>query len=153
MKLKAVTKIKPGDFFQRITESITPLTKTTRTYSTKIPVVPKYQTRYCVGVTSAHNHDFQEMPSPKGLPIIGTTLDLIAAGSAPRLHEYIDNRHKQLGPIFREKIGPVSAVFVSDPMEMRSIFNHEGKHPKHIIPEAWILYNRKYNCQRGILFM
>lgn len=109
--------------------------------------------RSCVGVTSANLNDFHEIPSPKGLPVIGTTLDLLAAGSAPRLHEYIDKRHQELGPVFREKIGPVSAVFVSDPMEMRSIFNQEGKYPKHILPEAWTLYNRMYNCERGIFFM
>ena len=94
-----------------------------------------------------------EMPSPRGLPGLGSTLDLIAAGGAPRLHEYIDCRHRELGPVFRDKIGPVQAVFVSDPTEMRRVFTLEGKYPVHILPESWVLYNQLYGCQRGLFFM
>lgn len=95
----------------------------------------------------------KEIPTPKRLPIIGTTLSLLAAGSAAKLHEYIDKRHGELGPIFRDKIGPVSAVFVSDPEFMRSIFGVEGKYPIHILPEPWIVYNKVHGCARGLFFM
>ncbi|KAK9712994.1 Cytochrome P450 [Popillia japonica] len=95
----------------------------------------------------------KEIPSPKGLPVIGTTLSLIAAGSAPKLHQYIDGRHKELGPIFRDKIGPVSAIFVSDPDYMRAVFNNEGKHPIHVLPEPWMVYNKIHGCTRGLFFM
>ena len=94
-----------------------------------------------------------EMPSPRGLPLVGTTLDLLAAGSAPRLHEYVDSRHKQLGPVFRDKIGPVQAVFVSDPTEMRRVFTLEGKYPVHHLPDPWVLYNNIYGSKRGLFFM
>lgn len=94
-----------------------------------------------------------EIPQARGLPLIGTTLALIAEGSAPKLHIYIDKRHKQLGPVFKDKIGPISAVFVADPEEMRSVFAQEGKYPKHMLPEAWTLYNRMYGCSRGLFFM
>lgn len=94
-----------------------------------------------------------EMPSPRGLPVIGTMLDLITAGGAPRLHEYVDARHRQLGPVYRESIGPVSGVFVSDPNEMRRVFSLEGKYPKHLQPDPWILYNKMYGCKRGLFFM
>lgn len=94
-----------------------------------------------------------EIPQPRGLPLIGTTLALIYEGSGPKLHEYIDKRHKQLGAVFRDKIGPISAVFVADPEEMRSVFAQEGKYPAHVLPEAWIVYNREYGCSRGLFFM
>jgi ecdysteroid 2-hydroxylase len=94
-----------------------------------------------------------EIPSPRSLPIIGTTLDLIAAGGASRLHEYVDARHRQLGPIYRESIGPVTGVFVADPNEMRRVFTLEGKYPKHILPDAWVLYNKMYGSKRGLFFM
>lgn len=62
-----------------------------------------------------------------GLPFIGTTLSQIMAGSYPKLHRYIDKRHKRLGPVFKESIGPVPCVFVSDPEAMRLVFANEGK--------------------------
>ncbi|XP_060518798.1 cytochrome P450 315a1, mitochondrial isoform X2 [Cylas formicarius] len=96
-----------------------------------------------------------DVPSPKKLPLIGkwVNLPLVLAGSMPKLHWYIDKRHKQLGPIFKDQIGPVNCVFVSDPEGIRSVFAQEGKYPIHILPEAWLTYNRIYNIKRGIFFM
>ncbi|XP_067011206.2 cytochrome P450 315a1, mitochondrial [Anabrus simplex] len=94
-----------------------------------------------------------KMPSPRGLPLVGTTLALIAAGSAPKVHEYIDMRHKQLGPVFRDTIGTVDAVFVANADEMRRLFSLEGKYPTHVLPEPWVLYNQMFGCKRGLFFM
>ncbi|KDR16797.1 cytochrome P450 315a1, mitochondrial [Zootermopsis nevadensis] len=94
-----------------------------------------------------------EMPSPRGLPFIGTVLDIFAAGGTSRLHEYVDARHRQLGPVYRESIGPVKCVFVSDPSEMRRVFSLEGKCPRHLQPDPWVLYNKMYGCKRGLFFM
>lgn len=106
------------------------------------------------GRRAAHAaHALSDMPTPRGLPVVGTSLALLWAGSAPRLHEYVDMRHRQLGPVFRDRIGPVSAVFVADPVEMRRTFGLEGKHPMHVLPEPWILYNQLYGCKRGLFFM
>lgn len=96
---------------------------------------------------------FDQIPAPKSLPVIGTTLSLIAAGGAPKLHLYINKRHRELGTIFRDKIGPISAVFVSDPEYMRTMFNLEGKHPKHVLPEGWVVYNKIRGYKRGLFFM
>lgn len=70
--------------------------------------------------------DFQDVPSPRGWPVVGTTFSLLAAGGPPKLHEYMDKRHKQLGPIFKDNVGPVTAVFLSDAEEMRIVFAQEG---------------------------
>lgn len=70
-----------------------------------------------------------------------------------RLHKYIDKRHKQLGPIFREKLGSTETVFLSSPNLMRSVFLHEGQYPMHPLPDAWLVYNKKHNCKRGLFFM
>lgn len=72
-----------------------------------------------------------------------------------RLHEYANSRHKQLGPIYCEKLGGnTELVFVSDPMLIRSLFlNLEGKYPVHILPEPWVLYEKLYGSKRGLFFM
>ncbi|KAF4529417.1 hypothetical protein B566_EDAN003511 [Ephemera danica] len=97
--------------------------------------------------------DFSLIPAPRGLPVLGTTLALMKAGSSPQLHRYVDARHAELGPVYRESIGPVDAVFVCDPVEMRRVFQREGRYPKHLLPDAWILYNQLHGCKRGLFFM
>jgi ecdysteroid 2-hydroxylase len=106
-------------------------------------------------LVSANNSvlHFDEIPSPKSFPIIGTTLSLLARGSMSKLHDYVDKRHKKLGPIYKESIGPVSCVFVSDPEEIRVVFEQEGRYPMHLLPEAWVMYNQLYGCPRGLFFM
>lgn len=94
-----------------------------------------------------------DIPSPRRLPVIGSTLSLLLSGSTPKLHLYADRLHQKLGPIFRDKIGPVNAIFISDPDLIRSVFRQEGKYPLHIQPEAWMVYNKKHGCSRGLFFM
>lgn len=77
----------------------------------------------------------------------------LSTGSWKRFHEHIDERHRHLGPIFREPLGPIEAVFVNSPQLLRDVFTYEGKYPKHPLPEAWTFYNQLHNCKRGLFFM
>ncbi|XP_066589453.1 cytochrome P450 315a1, mitochondrial [Prorops nasuta] len=115
-----------------------------------------------VGKSGRHERDekctngkasLREIPEVRGLPLLGTALSLISAGGAKKLHEYVDRRHKQLGPIYRERIGPVPAIFISSPQLYGKIFRLEGPTPKHFLPEAWMLYNEMRSLKRGLLFM
>lgn len=103
--------------------------------------------------TLKHTNQTKEIPQPKKLPVFGTLFSFLAAGSAPKLHIYSQSRHKELGPIYQENIGPVSFIFISCPEAMRTVFAHEGKYPVHILPEAWVTYNKKHGNSRGIFFM
>ncbi|KAI8129035.1 Cytochrome P450 315a1, mitochondrial [Lucilia cuprina] len=99
-----------------------------------------------------NNTDY--IPKVKGLPLVGTIFDLIAAGGAPKLHLYIDKRHAEYGHIFRECLGGTEeGIFVSSANLMRAVFIYEGSYPRHPLPEAWVLYNKENNCQRGLFFM
>nr|AZR39414.1 cytochrome P450 [Agasicles hygrophila] len=98
--------------------------------------------------------DFGSIPTSKWrLPIIGSTLDLILSGETAKYHKYMDRKHRELGPIFKDNIGPTTAIFVSDAHEIRNIFAKEGVYPMHYLPEAWAIYNKKHNFVRGLLFM
>ncbi|KAL5285479.1 CYP315A1 family protein [Megaselia abdita] len=103
--------------------------------------------------TDDHPTASETIPEKRGLPFIGNLIELIMSNGAAQLHKYIDNRHKQLGPIFQEKLGSENCIFVSSANLMRSVFLYEGQYPKHPIPEAWNLYNEKHDCQRGLFFM
>lgn len=94
-----------------------------------------------------------DVPAPRWFPVVGSTLSLLAAGGAPKLHLYVHRRHAELGPIFRDKIGSLNAVFVADPEMYRAVFAQEGKHPAHFLPEAWNVYNQMSGKSRGLLFM
>lgn len=100
-----------------------------------------------------HAKPYEDIPTPKGLPLIGTTLDLIASGGAPNVHQYVHRRHKQLGSIYREKMGNVEAVFISNADMMQKVYQFEGKFPQHMVPEPWIIYNEVNGVQRGLFFM
>lgn len=103
--------------------------------------------------TAATGNILQEAPEPRGLPVFGTLFSFMLAGGPKKQHEYVDKRHKELGPVYRERIGPVTAVFVNSPHEFRRIFRLEGPTPKNFLPEAWTLYNEIRRCRRGLLFM
>ena len=77
---------------------------------------------------------FESIPSAKGLPILGTSFDLIKSGGASQLHNYCDQRHKNLGNIYREKMGNLDCVFVADASLMQFIYSREGLYPVHAIP-------------------
>lgn len=80
-------------------------------------------------------------------------MDAICNGVITRLHEYIDMRYRQLGPIYREKLGKIDAVFLFDPKDVETVFQREGKHPRHIIPEAWLMHRDITQKPRGLFFM
>ncbi|XP_039966012.1 cytochrome P450 315a1, mitochondrial [Bactrocera tryoni] len=105
-------------------------------------------------VEKSSAEELRKLPRPKGLPLIGTFWDLVAAGGGQQLHKYVHRRHEELGPIFYERLGGVQdAIFVSSASQMRAVFQYEGQYPRHPLPESWILYNKQHSCQRGLFFM
>uniref|UniRef100_A0A0P4WF27 Uncharacterized protein n=1 Tax=Scylla olivacea TaxID=85551 RepID=A0A0P4WF27_SCYOL len=96
---------------------------------------------------------YVEVPTPSGYPLIGTVMDLFAAGGVEQYHTYITARHRELGGVFKEKVFGKEMVFVSEPDAIRKVFAAEGEHPQHYIPEAWLLYNKDRQVQRGLFFM
>ena len=78
---------------------------------------------------------FDEMPGPKGLPLIGTFLDYtkdLGGGvrGYQRMHEMQQQRAQQYGPIFREKIFDRQTVTISNPNDVEYLFRNEGKWPR-----------------------
>lgn len=103
--------------------------------------------------SGSHALDFEQIPSPRSLPVVGTTFDLLSAGGAPFLHKYCDQRHKSLGRLYREKIGNLDCVFVADASLMQRVYSNEGQFPVHSVPEPWTIFNQMKGIQRGLFFM
>lgn len=61
---------------------------------------------------------------------------------------------RRLGPIYWDNLGVgYSGVFIADPVAARKVFLVEGSRPRHVVPQPWVLYNKRYNCKRGLFFM
>ncbi|KAI8510675.1 hypothetical protein Bbelb_115910 [Branchiostoma belcheri] len=85
------------------------------------------------GSVASSARPFEEIPGPKGLPLIGTALDYSPFGQFPmktKLMESFKERTKTYGNIYREKIGPMDLVVISDPKEIERVFRNEGRYPE-----------------------
>nr|XP_018917274.1 PREDICTED: cytochrome P450 315a1, mitochondrial [Bemisia tabaci] len=103
---------------------------------------------------SVANAETKSIPSPKQWSAALHRLSVMQQSRfGKQLHKYVDKLHDKYGPIFRESLGPVTAVFISDPHEMRRVFAHEGRYPIHVLPEAWLHYNKIHKTERGLYFM
>lgn len=66
-------------------------------------------------------------PGQTGLPLIGETLQLIAAYKTENPEPFIDDRVRRFGPIFTTHVFGEQTVFVVDPDVNRFILQNEGK--------------------------
>ncbi|XP_019631487.1 PREDICTED: cytochrome P450 10-like [Branchiostoma belcheri] len=128
--LKVVRRVVQGSWFRAGIISVAPRTTTTtatvRSQSTGEE--PEGSVAY-----ESSARPFEEIPGPKGLPLIGTALDYSPFGQFPiktKLMESFKERTKTYGNIYREKIGPMDLVVISDPKEIERVFRNEGRYPE-----------------------
>ncbi|XP_046574217.1 1,25-dihydroxyvitamin D(3) 24-hydroxylase, mitochondrial-like [Haliotis rubra] len=92
---------------------------------------------------------FSALPGPRGLPFIGTLFHTLRNSS--RLHESIQDRHKTYGPIFREKLGVLDAVFLMDVDAVESLLRQDGKYPSRMQVDIWHEYRNITGLGKGLL--
>ncbi|XP_033626338.1 cytochrome P450 10-like [Asterias rubens] len=95
---------------------------------------------------------YDEMPGPRGLPVLGSLLDYTKLGnySLEKMHEAIVDRFKQYGPIYKENIAGAEAVHILDPKDVADLFRMEGKTPRRIIMEPMAHYRKIRKKNAGI---
>lgn len=93
---------------------------------------------------------FNEIPCKKSL--LPIAIDLILQGGPKYLHAHFHKRHKQLGPILRERMGPYELVSIAEPSLIRKTIANEGRCPQTKLPPAWTLYNETMGLERGLFF-
>lgn len=78
--------------------------------------------------------DFDEIPGPKSLPLIGTLyqyLPVFGKYQFDRLHRNGLSKLCQYGPVVREDIVPgVSVVWIFRPEDVETLYRHEGRYPE-----------------------
>ena len=100
---------------------------------------------------------FNEIPGPKGLPVIGTLLDYVrdqgqGVRGFSRMHVMQQQRVQQYGDIFREKIMNYGTVTISNPDDLQFLFRNEGKYPtREPLFPLWMKYKEDRNQAEGVL--
>ncbi|KAG1701333.1 Cytochrome P450 315a1, mitochondrial [Nymphon striatum] len=106
-----------------------------------------------IAVSEPKCKPYEAIPTPRGLPLVGTLFECLLNGGPSMYHTYCDKRHKELGPIYKEKVGSDEIVFVADKDLIQTVYKNEGKYPVHMVPEPWIMYNEMTGNKRGLFFM
>ena len=102
---------------------------------------------------TANAKPFEEIPGPKGLPIIGTLWTLLKNNGyyLTRLHQLYAEYTQQYGPIFKDKIANIQLVFVTKPEDATAIFKAEGKYPSRGPITPWVIYREQRKKSKGVL--
>uniref|UniRef100_A0A0B7AB98 Cytochrome P450 n=1 Tax=Arion vulgaris TaxID=1028688 RepID=A0A0B7AB98_9EUPU len=96
---------------------------------------------------------FENIPGPKGLPIIGTLYDYIKKDGLKfsKMFKIFQQRAQQFGDIYFEKIGAFHSVVISNPYHYNKFVQSEGKYPnrREMMPIAH--YRQKRGFDLGIV--
>ncbi|XP_078680497.1 putative cytochrome P450 CYP44 [Branchiostoma floridae x Branchiostoma belcheri] len=96
---------------------------------------------------------FEEIPGPKGLPFIGTSLDYSPFGRFPihtKIMQSTIERYQTYGKIYREKFGSLEAVFVCDPKDIATVFRSDGRLPERPISNSNLTYRKMRQKPLGV---
>lgn len=91
-----------------------------------------------------------QIPTNKSL--LPSAFGLLFSGGANYLHEHCDKRHKQLGSIYRERLGTHELIFLSNTKLIQTVIANEGQYPHHNVPECWNYFNQVNKVERGLFF-
>ncbi|CAH1233707.1 CYP27A1 [Branchiostoma lanceolatum] len=97
---------------------------------------------------------FDEIPGPKGLPLIGTAWDYTPFGRFPlktNMRDSFRERRKTYGSIYREKLGPMDLVVISDPKEIEKVFRNEGRYPERLPLMSMKIYRELKKMPVGLV--
>lgn len=96
---------------------------------------------------------FENIPGPKGLPIVGTLFDYLKKDGLKfnRMFEAYQQRAIEHGPIYKEKIATINTVVISDPEEYSKVIRSEGKYPQRREMEPIAYYRQQKGIGLGLV--
>ncbi|KAL8570631.1 hypothetical protein ACOMHN_039068 [Nucella lapillus] len=96
---------------------------------------------------------FEAVPGPKGLPLVGTLFDYFKKDglSFSKMFEAYRARSLQYGPVYKEQIGPVQMVVISDPHQYSKVIRAESKYPHRREMEPMAYYREQKGLDLGLV--
>ncbi|KAJ8299736.1 hypothetical protein KUTeg_023796 [Tegillarca granosa] len=98
--------------------------------------------------TQEKNIPFEQMPGPKGFPLLGTIPYHFPGGKFHGLqhNEVTDMCQKEYGTIYKETILPgFTLVHLFDPNDIETVFRADGKYPMREAFHTLAHFNKKFN--------
>ncbi|XP_007537052.1 cholesterol side-chain cleavage enzyme, mitochondrial [Erinaceus europaeus] len=112
-----------------------------------LPVPPKGLAR---GLSVQSPRPFKDIPSPGENGWLNL-YQLWRAGGTSQLHHHQMQCFQRLGPIYREKLGTMDSVYITDPQDVALLFRSEGQHPERYVIPAWLAYHEQHQRPLGVL--
>ena len=108
-----------------------------------------------VSSTTGTARPFRDIPGPKGLPFIGTSLEYAKSSNKYRMTRVMEQRVAKYGMIYREKIVPTlpEQVVIYNPQDVETVFRADGPWPNR--PEGGEIFHKLRKAakmQGGVFF-
>ncbi|XP_071958319.1 1,25-dihydroxyvitamin D(3) 24-hydroxylase, mitochondrial-like [Antedon mediterranea] len=101
--------------------------------------------------TTTKAKSYEEIPGPKGWPIIGSLLDYTYGPySMEKLHDATIERFRKYGKIFKENIAGQTAVHILEPEDVKRLFQQEGPSPRRLTLDPMIHYRKQRKQNIGL---
>lgn len=112
-------------------------------------VIRLQQTQAAMESVDAKSYD--QIPGPKGLPLVGTLFDYVRNKGHTRVHEIQGERVQKYGEIYREKLLDLETVTISNVDDVQYLFRNEGKYPQRE-PQfpLWMKYKEERKQAHGV---
>ena len=96
---------------------------------------------------------FDEIPGPKGLPFIGSILDVLKNDRyyQKKIHLYFQMNAKKYGPIHKMNMLNSHTVFVYKPEDIAATLQAEGNNPNRGTNIPWMIYREQRKKENGLL--
>lgn len=92
-----------------------------------------------------------DLPGPNGYPLVGTAPEYFRGENKGQMHKVQRRFHQMYGPIFKEKLGPVTNISIADPNLVEEVFRNEGKFPNRPPYPSWTIYKKMRKQANGLM--
>ena len=92
-----------------------------------------------------------DLPGPNGYPLVGTAPEYFRGKNKGQMHKVQRRFHEMYGPIFKEKLGPVTNVSIADPHLVEEVVRSEGKFPNRPPYPSWTMYKKMRKQTNGLM--